>query len=87
MSDDRLHDRLIRAQQAQSIVNNELFQEAIITIERDLVAAWKITPLRNTEDRERIWQGVQLISKMSDFFLSAMSDGKLAQKQLDDIRV
>jgi hypothetical protein len=85
MSDDKLHDRLVRAQRAQDIVQSDIFQEATATIERDLIAAWKMTPLRNTEDRERIWQGVQLIGKMTEFFQAAMNDGKLGRKQLEDL--
>jgi FMN-dependent NADH-azoreductase len=85
MSDDKLHDRLTRAARAQEIVESDLFKEATQTIERDLIAAWKLTPLRNTEDRERLWQAVQLIGKMSEFFLAAISDGKIAKRQLDEL--
>lgn len=83
MSDDKLRDSINRASRAREIVESELFKEASAVIERDLISAWKLT--RDTDARERLWQGVQMIGKMAEFFRSAIDDGKIAKSRLDEL--
>lgn len=85
MSDDKLLEATNRAARAAEIVDSDLFQEAVATIERDLIAAWKQTGLRDTEGRERAWQGVVIVGKMEDFFRLAISDGKIAKSKIDEL--
>jgi hypothetical protein len=85
MSDDRLLDDITRAGRASELVESELFQEAKATIERDLIAAWKTTPARDTDARERLWQGVQMIGKMEEFFRAAIDNGKIAKSRLEEL--
>jgi hypothetical protein len=85
MSDDKLLDDINRASRAAQIVDSDLFKEATATIERDLIAAWKLTAVRDTEARERLWQGVLMVGKMEEFFRSAVDNGKLAQGRLNEL--
>lgn len=74
-----------RALKAQELLENDLFNEAIAAIERDLVAAWKATPARDTEGRERCWTAVQQVGNIKGYFESVLRDGKLATAQLKQL--
>lgn len=74
-----------RSAEAQSLLNNALFNEALETIECDLMAAWKTTPPRDTDGRERCWAAVQQLGKLKSYFESVLNDGKLAAAQLTEL--
>lgn len=74
-----------RARKAQELLDNPLFNEAIETIEADLIKAWKATPARDTEGRERCWTAVQQVGNIKGYFESVLRDGKLANAQLKQL--
>lgn len=82
---DKLLDDINRASRARDIVDSDLFKEATTTIERDLIEAWKLTAVSDTYARERLWQGVQMVGKMAEFFRSAIDNGKIAKSRLDEL--
>ena len=79
-----LHDQ-DRALRAQALLENDLFNDALATLEAEYIAAWKMTPLRDTEGRERVWQAVQIVGKIKDHIGAVLNDGKLAAAQLREL--
>lgn len=74
-----------RALGAAALLENDLFNEAIASIERDLIAAWKATPARDSDGRERCWTAVQQLGRLKGYFEAALNDGKLANAQLKEL--
>lgn len=74
-----------RALGAQSLLDNDLFNDAIASIERDLIIAWKATPARDTDGRERCWSAVQQVGKIKTYFETVLRDGKLAEAELKEL--
>lgn len=74
-----------RAVGAEALLNNDLFNEALESIERDLIAAWKVTPPRDTDGRERCWAAIQQLGKIKGYVETVLRDGKLAAAQLKEI--
>lgn len=74
-----------RAVGAQALLENDLFNEALESIERDLIAAWKATPARDTDGRERCWSAIQQLGKIKGFVETVLRDGKLASAQLKEL--
>lgn len=74
-----------RAVGAQALLDNDLFNEALESIERDLIEAWKATPPRDTDGRERCWAAIQQLGKLKGYFETVLRDGKLAAAQLKEI--
>ena len=74
-----------RALGAQSLLDNDLFNEALTTLEAEYIKAWKATPLRDSDGRERVWQAVQIVGKIKDHLQSILNDGKLAAAQLKEL--
>jgi len=85
MSEDRLHRDIVRGAHAKTLMDNELLQEAFAKLEADYITAWRTTPARDTDARERLWQAVNVLGKIKDHIGRVAADGKLAQRQLDDI--
>lgn len=85
MSDDKLLDTITRGSRARELVESDMFKEAAAVIERDLVEAWKLTTARDTDARERLWQGVLMVGKMEEFFRMAIDSGKIAKSKLDEL--
>jgi hypothetical protein len=85
MTDDKLHRDSVRGAQAKALIDNELLAEAFARLDADYIAAWRATPARDTDARERLWQATQIVGKVRDHLTSVLNNGKLAQRQLDEL--
>jgi hypothetical protein len=85
MSEDKLQRDIVRGARAHELLKSELLQECFATLERDYIEAWKTSPARDTDGRERLWQAVNIVGKVRDHIVKVLNDGKLAQRQLDDL--
>jgi hypothetical protein len=85
MSEDKLQRDIGRGARAAELLKNELMQESFVTLERDYIAAWKITPARDTDGRERLWQAVNIVGLVRDHLVKVANDGKLAQRHLNEL--
>lgn len=74
-----------RAVEAQALLDNALFNDALATLEAEYIKAWKATLLRDTDGRERVWQAVQIVGKIKDHIVAVLNDGKLAAAQLKEL--
>ena len=86
MSDElKLRQDLDRAARAQALLRNELLQEAFAALEQRYTDQWRVTNVRDTDARERLWQAVNIVGKVRDHLATLVGNGKLAQRQLDDL--
>ena len=85
MSEDKLQRDIDRGARAAELLRNELLQASFATLERDYIEAWKITPARDTDGRERLWQAVNIAGKVRDHLVKVANDGKLAQRHLNEL--
>jgi hypothetical protein len=85
MSDDKLQRDIGRGARATELLKNELLQESFAALERDYIEAWKITPARDTDGRERLWQAVNIVGKVRDHLVKVANDGKLSQRHLNEL--
>lgn len=85
MNEDKLQISITRGARAEALLKNELLQEALVTLERDYIEAWKTSSARDTDGRERLWQAVNIVGKVRDHIVKVVNDGKLSQRQLNDL--
>jgi hypothetical protein len=74
-----------RAARAQRLLDDELLQEAFKSMEADFIAQWRVTPVRDTEARERWWQAVNIVALVHDYLKRAVANGRVAQRDLDEL--
>jgi hypothetical protein len=85
MDEAKLGRDVSRASQAQSLLENELFNEAITTLKRELMDAWEATQPRDVDGRERCWAAVQQVGRLKSYLQSVLNDGKLANAELKEL--
>jgi hypothetical protein len=71
------------AARAETLMRDELLTDALMTLEDGYIGAWRNTLARDTDARERLWQAVQVVGKIRDHLIKVMSNGKLAQAELN----
>jgi len=76
---------LARHARAEELLGNELLQEAFAALEARYVEEWRMTQFRDTDARERLWQAVNVLRKVKDHLARIVSDGRLAQKEIDEM--
>ena len=85
MTEDKLHIAIARGARAEALLGNELLQDAFVRLEQDYIDAWKISPARDTDGRERLWQAVNIVGKVRDHIVKVVNDGKLSQRHLAEL--
>jgi hypothetical protein len=85
MTEDKLHESISRGARAEALLQNDLLQEAFVRLEQDYIDAWKISPARDTDGRERLWQAVNIVAKVRDHIVKVVNDGKLSQRYLNEL--
>lgn len=74
--------RLHRGNRAREVLENEEFAAAFDAIEEELTQAWKQSPQRDADGRERIFLCLTMLSKVRQSLTTTMETGKLALLEL-----
>jgi ribosomal protein L15 len=85
MTEDKLQEAISRGARADALLKNDLLQDAFARLEQDYIEAWKISPARDTDGRERLWQAVNIVAKVRDHIVKVVNDGKLSQRHLEEL--
>jgi CRISPR/Cas system-associated protein Csm6 len=83
MSDDKIQADISRAARARALLEDPLLVEAFATLDKDLIDRWRVTA--NAEDRDRVWQAVQIAEKVRHMLGLVIANGRLAQAELDKL--
>jgi len=74
-----------RAARAQALVNDELLADAFAKLRTEYQAAWLNTGARDTDARERLWQGLKVVEKVEDHLKRIISDGAVARREIQQL--
>jgi hypothetical protein len=83
MSEHQLQRDKERGARAEALLRNELLAEAFATLDADYVKAWRATPIRDVDARERLFQAVQILGKLRGHLSAMVANGRLAQREID----
>ena len=76
-----------RSQQANQILQNNLFQESIKTLKKLYSEALlDKTGAKESDTREKLWIAYNVVSKVEQHLKTILETGKLAEKQLEIFR-
>ena len=73
-----------REEEARRLLENDLFQEAFETLRTELMTRWENSSSNETEAREQIWLGLQLLQRVRRHLESILETGemeRIRQKQ------
>ena len=84
MDELRLHREI--AADARTQAELETLDEAFAALKDQYIAAWQKSGLSEREARERLWQAVQIVDRVQQHLRQVAGGGRLAERQLDEIR-
>lgn len=82
MNDTQLMREQTRGQLSESLLENELLQEALDAIEKEVMEQWIACPARDHEGKEALWQLIKTARKFRSILEGYIETGKLAADQL-----
>ena len=85
MSEDKLQESISRGARAEALLHNDLLREAFAKLEADYIDAWRTSPARDVDGRERLWQAINIVGLVRGHIVTIVNDGKLSQRQLNDL--
>jgi hypothetical protein len=84
-TDRNPHIDVQRAMQAEELLNNPLLSEALDSMEREYLAAWRASKLPDLEERERLWLAMQVLEQMRNHLRIVLENGVVARREIDRI--
>jgi hypothetical protein len=85
MEVDKTQLAISRAARAKALLDDDLLAGAFKTLEQSYIDAWRATAVVQSDARERLWQGVQIVGLVRDQLGHVVSNGKIAQAELDKL--
>ena len=77
--DKRIYD----GNRAKEVLENEAFISVFTDTEQELITAWKNSPVRDHEGREKIFLTLQMLNKLKQSLTTSLETGKLAQLEIE----
>jgi len=81
-----LNQEVSQANQAELILNNSLFKESINKLKKLYADSLFKTGAEEHKTREKLWLAYNITGKVEQHFTELVTTGKLAKKQLEDLR-
>ena len=82
MSEHDLRAQRDKATHAFSLMENELLNEALDAIDKEVMEQWINCPARDKEGKEALWQLIKTSRKFKAILMGYIESGKLATEQL-----
>ena len=82
MSEHDLRAQQDKAAHAFSLMENELLNEALDAIDKEVMEQWINCPARDKEGKEALWQLIMTSRKFKAILMGYIESGKLATEQL-----
>ncbi|OOG11289.1 hypothetical protein [Pseudomonas sp. C9] len=77
-----LEERIYEGNRAKECLENEAFIWAFESIEQEYTNAWRTSPVRDEEGREKIYLTLLLLAKLKATITHSLETGKLADLEL-----
>jgi hypothetical protein len=74
-----------RGMYAQELLDNQLLEEALSSIEGEVIAQWEQCPARDKEGKEALWQLYKTSKKFRNILAGYVETGKLAREKMKPI--
>lgn len=84
-NDNKLIRDAGRAVRARQLLEDELLVDAFKTLEEAYTLGWRNTTAGDTAAREKLFLAVNIVGKVRDHLTAAVTNGRLAQAELDEI--
>lgn len=73
-----------RGVEAEAILNNPIFQEAMVAMRGEILNLFEQTKFKDTEERNELWRKLRTAGWFESYLKRVMQTGQLAEKSLMD---
>ena len=77
------HKDVLRAREAQAVLDNAAFQAAMDTLKTSVQQQWKECPIRDREGQVLLLQLAKLTDKFESLLIGMVKSGEFAQRKID----
>ena len=81
-----IEQRIYDGDRAREVLDNEAFIAVFNDIEQEVLNAWKSSPQRDAEGRERLFLALTMLGKIKGALTSRLETGMLARLDLEHKR-
>ncbi len=74
---------IVRAERARLLIEDQFFQDAMKTLEAEIVEAWSRCPIRDIEGQQKLLLMLQTAKKFQAIFEHAIASGEVAKNDLN----
>lgn len=67
---------------AKQVIDNPIYQEALIVIKADLMRRFEGTKFKDSEERDEIWRTMSNLNSLSETIEDVMVTGQMAEETL-----
>lgn len=86
MADEiKLNKDVTDGKRADLLLRDDTLRNAFFELEQSYIAKWRSTEVHAEKDREKLWLAVQVVGKVRDHLAKLVNNGKLAQRDLDEL--
>jgi len=83
---DKSLDEIKRGEQAQRILDNEVYKEAFTAVKNNIIDAMQRSPLSDEVTHNRLVIALQTLNQIEKALTDIMQTGKMAQIQVNDLK-
>ncbi len=83
MNNIEQRNAIVRAQEAERILESEVFKLAIQTLRTSVMEQWKNCPIRDKEGQLLLLQLAKVTDKFEGIFVGLVEQGKMVQHKID----
>lgn len=83
MQEGSAREDLEKGNKADILLKNAVFIEVFENLEKQFLDAWKSSPLKDNEERERIYYLYQSLHALKSGIENISANGRIAKAQLD----
>jgi hypothetical protein len=81
-----LRQTMARSERAQALLDDPLLVDAFAALEAKWLSAWRNSPSRDSDGREKIWLHLKALEELKGQLESVLTDGIVARDQLTKLR-
>lgn len=81
--DDKSYSEIVRGEEAERILNSEVFKDAIGSVRDGIVSAMGSSPMGDEKTHNRLVIALQLVNQIEKNLSSVMQTGKMAKIQIE----
>ena len=81
---DKSLEEIKRGEQAQKILENEVFKESFTTVKNHLIEAMQVSPMGDETTHNRLVIALQVLGQIEKSLTNVMQTGKMAKIQVNE---